>query len=88
MLYNPGTALSPRYKNTFFIAEFVGSPAQSGIHAFTLKPNGASFQLDKSKKILGNVLATGLDFGPDGAMYVADWINGWTRRLRPGLETR
>lgn len=77
MLYNPGTALSPKYKNTFFIAEFVGSPAQSGIHAFTLKPKGASFQLDKSKKILSNVLATGLDFGPDGAMYVADWINGW-----------
>ncbi|WP_338876166.1 HEAT repeat domain-containing protein [Spirosoma sp. SC4-14] len=77
MLYNPGTALSPKYKNTFFIAEFVGSPAASGIHAFTLKPKGASFELDKSKKILGNVLATGIDFGPDGAMYVADWINGW-----------
>lgn len=77
MLYNPGTALSPKYKNTFFIAEFVGNPAQSGVHAFTLKPSGASFKLDKSTKILGNVLATGLDFGPDGAMYVADWINGW-----------
>ncbi|GAB3545049.1 HEAT repeat domain-containing protein [Spirosoma fluminis] len=77
MLYNPGTALSPKYKNTFFIAEFVGNPAQSGVHAFTLKPKGASFQLDKSKKILGGVLATGLDFGPDGSMYVADWINGW-----------
>ena len=23
------------------------------------------------------MLATGIDFGPDGAMYVADWINGW-----------
>lgn len=77
MLYNPGTALSPKYKNTFFIAEFVGNPAASGVHSFTLKPKGASFELDKSKKILGNVLATGLDFGPDGAMYVADWINGW-----------
>jgi hypothetical protein len=20
---------------------------------------------------------TGLDFGPDGALYVADWIDGW-----------
>ncbi|MFD2935679.1 HEAT repeat domain-containing protein [Spirosoma flavum] len=77
MRYNPGTALSPAYKNTFFIAEFVGSPARSGIHSFKLKPKGASFELGEQKKILGNVLATGIDFGPDGALYVADWINGW-----------
>ena len=77
MLYNPGTALGPKYKNHFFVAEFVGSPAASGIHAFTLKPKGASFELNTTKKILGNVLATGMDFGPDGAMYVADWVNGW-----------
>ncbi|WP_026462902.1 HEAT repeat domain-containing protein [Adhaeribacter aquaticus] len=77
MLYNPGTALSPKYKNTFFIGEFVGNPARSGIHTFKLKPKGASFELTESKKILAGVLATGIDFGPDGAMYVADWINGW-----------
>jgi len=23
------------------------------------------------------VLATGIDFGPDGALYLADWIDGW-----------
>ena len=77
MRYNPGTALSPAYKNTFFIAEFVGNPAKSGIHTFKLKPKGASFELGEQKKILSNVLATGIDFGPDGALYVADWINGW-----------
>ena len=27
--------------------------------------------------ILGGILATGLDFGPDGSLYVADWIDGW-----------
>ena len=77
MVYNPGTALSPKYKNTFFIAEFVGNPARSGVHSFKLNPKGASFELGETKKILGGILPTGLDFGPDGSLYVADWIDGW-----------
>ena len=77
MLYNPGTALGDEWKNMFFVAEFVGNPARSGIHAFKLKPKGATFELAETKKVLGGVLATGIDFGPDGAMYVADWIDGW-----------
>ncbi|HPH47149.1 MAG TPA: HEAT repeat domain-containing protein, partial [Chryseolinea sp.] len=77
MLYNPGTALSAEYKNTFFIGEFVGNPTQSGISSFKLKPKGASFEFTESKKLMYGVLATGIDFGPDGAMYLADWIEGW-----------
>lgn len=77
MVYNPGTALGTEYRKTFFIAEFVGNPSNSGIHAFKLNPKGASFQLGEHKKVLGGILATGLDFGPDGALYVADWIDGW-----------
>ncbi len=80
MVYNPGTALSPKYKNTFFIAEFVGNPARSGVHSFKLNPKGASFELGEHKKVLGGILPTGLDFGPDGALYVADWIDGWNTR--------
>ena len=79
-VYNPGTALSASYKNTFFVAEFVGNPAQSGVHSFKLKPKGATFELGENKKILSGVLATGLDFGPDGALYIADWIDGWNPR--------
>ncbi len=76
-VYNPGTALGEEFNNSFFVAEFVGNPTRSGIHAFRLKPSGASFEFVDSKMILSGVLATGLDFGPDGALYLGDWIDGW-----------
>ncbi len=76
-VYNPGTALGPQYKNHFFVAEFVGNAPGSGIHSFTLKQKGAGFELGDTKKIISGILPTGLDFGPDGALYAADWIEGW-----------
>lgn len=77
MQYNPGTALGSAWKNKFFLVEFVGNPARSPIWSFGLKPKGASFVLDGEKNILTGILPTGIRFGPDGALYVADWINGW-----------
>jgi quinoprotein glucose dehydrogenase len=77
MLYNPGTALNAEWNKTFFVVEFVGNPARSGIHAFKLKPKGSTFELGETKKVLGNVLATGIDWAPDGSMMIGDWIDGW-----------
>lgn len=77
MVFNPGAGLGPRWKDHFFVVEFVGSAASSGIHAFQLQPKGASFELTKTEKIVGSFLPTGIDFGPDGALYMADWVNGW-----------
>ena len=77
MVYNPGTALGTEWKNKFFLVEFVGTPTRSHIWSFGLKPKGASFELNGEKDILSGVLPTGIQFGPDGALYVADWINGW-----------
>lgn len=80
MQYNPGTALGKKWLNKFFLVEFVGNPDRSHIWAFDLKPNGASFALDTDESILRGVLPTGIEFGPDGALYVADWINGWNTK--------
>ncbi|MEX2368280.1 MAG: HEAT repeat domain-containing protein [Balneolaceae bacterium] len=77
MVYNPGTALGEKWKDHFFVASFVGTPSRSGIDAFTLEPKGASFELASDKEVMRGILATGLDFGPDGALYMADWIEGW-----------
>lgn len=80
MLYNPGTALGEQWKNKFFVAEFAGNPARSGIHAFSLKPSGAGFELEETEQILEGILATGMDFSPDGSLYFSDWIDGWVNK--------
>jgi len=77
MTYNPGTALGKDWLDRFFLVEFVGDPSRSHIWSFNLKPKGASFELDTDFKMLSGVLPTGIKFGPDGALYLADWINGW-----------
>jgi len=77
MVYNPGTALGSDWKNKYFLVEFVGTPTRSHIWSFGLKPKGASFMLDGEKDVVSGILPTGIKFGPDGALYAADWINGW-----------
>lgn len=75
--YNPGTALSEKYYDQFFFAEFTGTPARSNVYAFKVEEEGAGFRFVEDEKILSNILITGLDFGPDGSLYIADWIDGW-----------
>ncbi len=77
MAYNPGTALGSEWKNKFFLVEFVGNPSRSHVWAFSLKPKGASFELAEDQDVVNGILPTGIRFGPDGALYIADWINGW-----------
>jgi quinoprotein glucose dehydrogenase len=70
--FYPGTGLPDRYTNHFFICDFPG-----GIWSFSLKPRGASFELAAREKLLWNLLPTHCAFGPDGALYVSDWVEGW-----------
>ncbi len=77
MVYNPGTALGSVWKNKYFLVEFVGGATRSHIWSFGLKPKGASFVLDGETDIVSGILPTGIRFGPDGALYAADWVNGW-----------
>ena len=77
MAFNPGAGLGERWKDHFFVVEFVGNAASSGLHAFQLQAKGASFELTKTEKIIGNFLPTGIDFAPDGSLFMADWVTGW-----------
>ncbi len=77
MVFNPGTALGKKWQNKFFLVEFVGNVNNSHIWAFDLKPKGASFDFKSEVDVLSGILPTGIRFGPEGALYAADWVNGW-----------
>ena len=77
MAYNPGTALSDAWKNHFFVTSFVGSASTARLYAFKLDEKGAGFDMGPEQTLLKGILAVGVRFGPDGALYVTDWITGW-----------
>ncbi|MFG0334714.1 MAG: PVC-type heme-binding CxxCH protein, partial [Maioricimonas sp. JB049] len=77
LTYYPGVGLPERYDGHFFMADFRGSSGQSGIRSFAVEPKGATFELVDSHWLIQNVLATDVDFGYDGKMYVSDWVDGW-----------
>jgi quinoprotein glucose dehydrogenase len=77
MAYNPGTALSDAWKNYFFVSSFPGAAPNARVYGFTLQPDGAGFRKAEEKVLTKGVLVVGMKFGPDGALYLTDWITGW-----------
>lgn len=77
LTHYPGTGLGPGYAGHFFLCDFRGDAASSGIHTFTVVPKGASFELGPVSRFLWGALVTDCDFGPDGALWFSDWVYGW-----------
>jgi quinoprotein glucose dehydrogenase len=71
--------LPERYQGHFFLCDFRGGSGNSGIRAFANKPRGAAFELTGEHEFAWSVLATDTDFGPDGALYLSDWVEGWAK---------
>lgn len=77
MVYNPGTALSDAWKDYFFVSSFPGAAPNARVYGFTLDADGAGFKKKDEKVLTKGVLVVGMKFGPDGALYLTDWITGW-----------
>ncbi len=77
LTYFPGTGLDQSYQGTFFLCDFRGQASNSGIRAIRVKEKGAFFETESNEQLIWNMLVTDADFGPDGALYISDWVNGW-----------
>ncbi len=77
LTFYPGSGFGDTLKNKFLICDFRGGPTESGIRSFQLQPDGAFYKLGEDDQPIWNCLATDVAFGPDGALYVSDWVNGW-----------
>lgn len=77
--FYPGTGLDDRFNNHFFLCDFRGSAAISGIHSFSVTPSGASYKISNFQPFIWNILATDIDFGTAGEIYVSDWVQGWSK---------
>jgi quinoprotein glucose dehydrogenase len=68
--YNPGTALGERHRRHFFLAQ-----SNKQITAFATEPSGAGFRMVGEHQVHKGLFIIGINFGPDGALYGADWGN-------------
>ena len=68
-VYNPGTALGENLRDTFFLTQFPGRK----LTAFQVEPKGAGFSMKNERLVHSGKMMTGLAWGPDGALYAADW---------------
>ncbi|MEO6244444.1 MAG: HEAT repeat domain-containing protein, partial [Opitutaceae bacterium] len=80
--YYPGTGLNDSYRGDLFITHFKGAIAKSGIFTYSVKPNGASYEIGTAKPFLSSALPTDVKFGPDGRLYISDWADGWPKSKR------
>lgn len=78
LAHYPGTGLPERYAGHFFLVDFTGGKGSS-VHSFGLKPKGAGFELVDRDHLISDLLATDVEFGPDGGVYVSDWVQGWDK---------
>ena len=77
--YNPSNYLGEKWRNSFFVALYGGTPEGSYITTYKNIKNGASFLTSKPETFLKGPIVTDIDFGPDGRFYISEFnFGGWS----------
>ena len=78
MAYNPAPRCRKRGGITSSSRAFPARAANARIYAFTLeRATAPASRWGREKVLLRGILAVGMRIGPDGALYLTDWITGW-----------
>jgi len=77
LAFDPGTGVDPSARGKFFLCDFGGGTSNSGVRSFRLEADGAFHKLAENDQPIWNVMATDVAFGPDGALWISDWVSGW-----------
>jgi quinoprotein glucose dehydrogenase len=77
LCFDPGVGLPAEFAGRFFLCDFRGAAPRSGVNAITVAPRGAGFAVKGIAPFAKHVLATDCQFGPDGALYVLDFVESW-----------
>jgi len=80
LAYNPGTALGNKFNNTFYSSHFTGNSKNSKLISFQIKPKGSTFEIINENEVSSGINSTGINFGPDGALYINDWKNSYSKK--------
>ncbi len=81
-VFSSGSSLPPRYRNHFFYCNFTGN---GGVESFAVKPQGAGFTIVDQHDFCKPVMASDIDFGYDGKMYLSDYpTNPFDRKTSGG----
>ena len=72
-IHEPGTALGESLRNHFILDQFPSGKME----AFTITPKGSAFAMSKARLVHSGIMGIGLSFGPEGELYLADWVGGY-----------
>ncbi|HYE97788.1 MAG TPA: PVC-type heme-binding CxxCH protein, partial [Planctomycetota bacterium] len=73
LAFHPGVAgLPPELDGHFFLSNFPGS-----VVVWRVVEKGAGFEAVGVRELVQNIWSTDVTFGPDGGLYVLDWVDGW-----------
>jgi len=87
LAFHPGVAALPeKYKSHFFMCDFPGA-----VLAWTNQPKGAAFEPVGIHNFFGTsagqMWMSDVGFGPDGKVYISDWLDGWDMKGRGRIFT-